>query len=567
FERSLAVKSPLTLTDGGANSTITFGLSSDSLDFDEFVDSMTLDANLTVSSGSGPFSTTWHGDFFLKDNASVSGNFEVSGNASASQTYGSGLTTCTASNSKLTWDSSTGKFICATESEGLAGSIGIREGYSGVFTDRSSISFNGAHFTVNQNSLTEASISLDWGLGGPASLSQDEEITGNWVNTINPWADDEVANTLTLTNITGPTSLSGNFELQTGYASASQYFGATLADCDSNGSQLLWSNTGLFSCQTLNDDDIPDTITLTRYLDSDIPIVTIGNTASSAFERSLAVKSPLTLTDGGVNSTITFGLSSDSLDFDEFVDSMTLDANLTVASAGFNTTWNGNFYHMQGNVGIGTTGPGTPLHILKTAASGLTDMLRLETSSSPTNGGQSIQFNNLPAWSLARIGTRESAGYKGNIVFETNSGHNDTVTAEVMRIQYDGNVGIGTTGPGGLLEVDGNLTGSANSLFKVSSGSTAILDVLETGNVGIGTTSPTTKLDVIGNASVSQNFEVGTNLYRFTSTGASSSEPFEFTDYASASKYFGAAFGSTGDCNDSTEALGWDSGTGLFNCR
>jgi len=59
-----------------------------------------------------------------------------------------------------------------------------------------------------------------------------------------------------------------------------------------------------------------------------------------------------------------FSLSSDSLDFDEFVDSMTLDANLSVASGSFNTTWNGDFYHMQGNVGIGTTGPLAGLHIV-----------------------------------------------------------------------------------------------------------------------------------------------------------------------------------------------------------
>ncbi len=55
------------------------GASSNSLDFDEFVNSMTLDANLVVSSGSGPYTTTWHGGFFLQDNASVSGNFEVAG--------------------------------------------------------------------------------------------------------------------------------------------------------------------------------------------------------------------------------------------------------------------------------------------------------------------------------------------------------------------------------------------------------------------------------------------------------------------------------------------------------
>ncbi|MDO8717060.1 MAG: hypothetical protein Q7J73_09710, partial [Dehalococcoidales bacterium] len=496
--------------------------------------SMTLDANLTVSSGSGPFSTTWHGDFFLKDNASVSGNFEVSGNASASQTYGSGLTTCTGSNSKLTWSSATGKFICATESEGLAGSIGIREGYSGTFTDRSSISFNGAHFTVNQNSLTEASISLDWGLGGPASLSQDEIVTGNWVNTTNPWADNEVTDTLTLTNITGPTSLSGNFELPSGYASASQYFGATLADCDSNGSQLLWSDSGLFSCQTLNDDDIPDTITLTGYLDSDIPIVTIGNTASSAFERSLAVKSPLTLTDGGANSTITFGLSSDSLDFDEFVDSMTLDANLTIASTSNNYTIDFNdtrvdiadtTFLSNGNVGIGTTGPLEKLHV---AGSNIV-----------VNDGYGIarNFNSIDA--TRQMFYTKGTGYGTTAIRPTDNNVGNGVQFEtyggavsLFSDATSGNVGIGATGPQEKLEVGGNIlasssasallqliandesdanfslkvTGTSGSIARFSilgSGSTEFFTVASSGNVGIGTTNPLTKLDVRGTASAS----------------------------------------------------------------
>ena len=67
-------------------------------------------------------------------------------------------------------------------------------------------------------------------------------------------------------------------------------------------------------------------------------------------------------TDGGIVGNGTFDCV-DCIDWDDISDSMTLDANLTVASAGFNTTWNGNFYHMQGNVGIGTTAPSQALEL------------------------------------------------------------------------------------------------------------------------------------------------------------------------------------------------------------
>ena len=80
---------------------------------------------------------------------------------------------------------------------GGGGTLDFREGYSGNFVNIGSISFNAAHFTWNTNGNL-ASLSLDWGAGGPASLSQAETITGNWVNTDNPWADNEVIDGLTI---------------------------------------------------------------------------------------------------------------------------------------------------------------------------------------------------------------------------------------------------------------------------------------------------------------------------------------------------------------------------------
>ncbi|MEM2988268.1 MAG: NYN domain-containing protein, partial [Candidatus Bathyarchaeia archaeon] len=74
-----------------------------------------------------------------------------------------------------------------------------------------------------------------------------------------------------------------------------------------------------------------------------------------------------------------------------------------------------------------------------------------------------------------------------------------------------GNVGIGTTGPSGKLDIIGDLTGSSGALFRVASVS-ELFRVTEAGNVGIGETNPTAKLEITGStgltASISNTFYV-----------------------------------------------------------
>src|SRR5688572_7602776 len=64
-----------------------------------------------------------------------------------------------------------------------------------------------------------------------------------------------------------------------------------------------------------------------------------------------------------IEENLSVGVSSDSLDFDEFVDSMTLDSSTTVAMAGFNYAFTG-----TGNVGIGTADPTTKLDVIGAAS-------------------------------------------------------------------------------------------------------------------------------------------------------------------------------------------------------
>jgi hypothetical protein len=71
---------------------------------------------------------------------------------------------------------------------------------------------------------------------------------------------------------------------------------------------------------------------------------------------------------------------------------------------------------------------------------------------------------------------------------------------EFMRIDQNGNVGVGTTSPFSTLSVTKSSSSANTSLFAVASSTNATLfNVLGNGNVGIGTTSPQAKLSVGGN--------------------------------------------------------------------
>jgi len=196
---------------------------------------------------------------------------------------------------------------------------------------------------------------------------------------------------------------------------------------------------------------------------------------------------------------------------------------------------------MGGNVGIGTTSPTTTLEI----ASGLWASAQLRIGA--INQGGRIGFaRGSDAATMFFIGPSAAAAndfgftsYSGvaPIYFSTNS-------AERMRIDSTGNVGIGTTAPGYSLDVNGTIqgaklrgrgtapsvalidTGVGNTYVIENSGNLNVRDssnsyymsIMAGGNVGIGTTAPAFKLDV--NGDINSNGFIQTSLIELSSSVA-----------------------------------------------
>ncbi|KKW21835.1 MAG: hypothetical protein UY62_C0017G0033, partial [Parcubacteria group bacterium GW2011_GWF2_50_9] len=178
--------------------------------------------------------------------------------------------------------------------------------------------------------------------------------------------------------------------------------------------------------------------------------------------------------------------------------------------------------YFGGNVGIGLTGPATKLHVVGTTPSltGGQGLMTLEDDTAlAANVGGSIGFRGIytgsSAAGLGLIHVGKSNSTDGNLdsYMSLYTRKNGVEITERVRIDADGNVGIGTTTPAAKLSVEQGgtatlgfyLSGYANAtanLFRISTSTltaTSTAFVIDSkGRVGIGLTAPTAQLEVVG---------------------------------------------------------------------
>jgi hypothetical protein len=223
------------------------------------------------------------------------------------------------------------------------------------------------------------------------------------------------------------------------------------------------------------------------------------------------------------NSSVTMARFSNSNASDKAA--FRLDANgdgeLVLIDAGNNEdvviTAGGDSYFNGGNVGIGTSSPSGPLNVH--SASGDTN---LYITTGNTAASTNIFFGDSGNSTIGRIVYDHNGDY---MKFRTNG-------SDAMRIDANGNVGIGESDPDSTLTVKG----SAHTNFQVKSNSESTKAFIQTvqdsdvrigsstnhpvafyqngseraridssGQVGIGTSSPTEQLDVQLNAIVNES--------------------------------------------------------------
>ncbi len=268
-----------------------------------------------------------------------------------------------------------------------------------------------------------------------------------------------------------------------------------------NGSNIVLDDSGLDrtgTIQFVNDSDLRLSTSLgpITLMPGGGGNVGIGTTAPS-FQLHVVGNSYVTGTS--YLNTITSGTGNDLKLFANFSSNFGLDVQ---SGTGF--------------VGIGTSAPGSPLHVKQQST---TSGLAIEDSSSGSTANIYYTANN--DLRLSRASSTIDINASSGLKFLTSS-------TERMRIDSSGNVGIGTTSPittldvvgginatssltiggnGTLSRASGNLqinSTAATSSTYIYSGSNASLPAITaqtgTANVGIGTTAPQLKLDVNGSA-------------------------------------------------------------------
>ena len=376
--------------------------------------------------------------------------------------------------------------------------------------------------------------------------------------------------------------------------------GTGLTDADYAAGAMIWASSSLekFEVTTIGTSGYCWKVTgatslgwvdcstgITGFADSDIPFITLGNMSSLSYERSLAVDTNyLALTDGGANSTYTIGMAtglgipklasasdwntvkhtyitdgntgwdntygftklaslsaSGAITYNNTTGAFTITTNYGVPLTASTSAWESFYDTPSGRItdGTGLTWSTNTLNVddvyVLTAGDTMTGPL-VGTYASMSNtieaSRASISFYDLPESDGTRLGDCDAAG--------------DTLNWDLAT----GRFACGT-----------DATGSVAS-DSIGFGALVRDMVLDMGSsVSFGAFNWEFDLDSTGDFIISDN-DVSWMTIHDTS-GVSSSRPFEFTNYASASKYYGSDLTPI-DCNDLTDKFMYSAG--VFSC-
>jgi len=316
-----------------------------------------------------------------------------------------------------------------------------------------------------------------------------------------------------------------------------------------------------------NNGSSPGTLTSLEFWGSDgIPMSELvsGRTASSGNDGYLQFRTR----KAGVSNTVMtvnedgnlgIGTTSPSYQLETIDDVRLASSDFTVSDGrGFLFTED-NFYHFYGS---GTGIESNP-------------RFGYDRSINPGGGvSGSIIFNQGGGQTVAATGTAINQPATRTLAFSTSNGSSLT---ERMRIDGEGNVGIGTTSPGASLDIGGDIhiydSGSVSYLESINNplyvqsaqdlrlfaeqsssndvyvgsgstgfikfrrGATDTMTIDTTGNVGIGTTVPGALLDVAGSV-------------EFNRTGTATAGDFSVSGSNNPTMYFGRLSPTTSDSTD-----------------
>jgi hypothetical protein len=565
---------------------------------------------LGAVTGSGTTSITTS----FSANASFSaGEFTIY--ASATKFYGANLTTCS---NALTWTG--GQFGCSgayQPSNASLTALGALGG-NGIVAQTGANTFANRTITGTTNQISVAngdgasanptlSIPTPFIIPGRASVSGNFEVSGGTASisgAVTLASTLGVSGVTTLTGRASITSASVSVGIEsTGFASASKVYGAGLASCTGS-NHLQWTG-GLFSCSADAVGGGGSAFQVRTY-----PGTTVSNVATISFDGGKFVVSASTSTDSAINLNWGAGgpasraLSNTWSALNVFNSYASVSPKFGVynsgnADIGLNNTQNvdGNFtirsvggtnvakisilgsasqalvtIASRGDVGINTTSPNLNGYAGKTLTMYDSFIPAIEGYRVNSSAGTNVfLFRGANSINTALAGfaiyTTANANNKGEIRLQTNNG---STTGDRMTInEYGASFSVpyeNTTYTSSSLYYGATLTGcTANgNVLQWTGGQFSChplgaidIPALNYQPVGAYLTS------VTADAPLSGAGTAGSHLV-FTNPGyiTSSASFAEFTQYASATKFFGANLTT---CGDGTHALSWTNGQ--FGCQ